>query len=42
MIEHSYVRTPAGDVHGAALLVHGAAADFIGRYRAWVADYLDG
>lgn len=36
MIEHSYVETPAGDVHRAAELVHEAARDFIGRYRTWI------
>jgi uncharacterized protein YutE (UPF0331/DUF86 family) len=40
MIEHSYVQTPAGDVHRAAALVHDTARDFIGSYRAWIADYL--
>jgi hypothetical protein len=40
MIEHSYVQTPAGDVHRAAALVHDTARDFIGPYRAWIADYL--
>ena len=41
MIEHSYVETPAGDVHRAAELVHEAAREFIGRYRAWIEPYLD-
>lgn len=36
MIEHSYVQTPAGDVHRAAQLVHETAPDFIGPYRAWI------
>jgi len=40
MIEHSYVGAPAGDVHRAAELVHDTARDFIGPYRAWIADYL--
>jgi uncharacterized protein YutE (UPF0331/DUF86 family) len=40
MIEHSYVRTPAGHVHQAAKLVHESARDFIGRYRKWVEPYL--
>lgn len=40
MIEHSYVQIPAGDVHRAAELVHDNARDFIGRYRAWIEDYL--
>jgi len=39
-IEHSYVGVNAGDVHRAANLVHGAARDFIGPYRAWVESYL--
>ncbi|MEK6252537.1 MAG: hypothetical protein AABM43_11440 [Actinomycetota bacterium] len=42
MIEHSYVETPAGDVHRAAELVREAARDFIGPYRAWIAPYLEG
>ena len=41
MIEHSYVRTPAGDVHRAAALVHRAAREFIGPYRRWIAPYLE-
>jgi uncharacterized protein YutE (UPF0331/DUF86 family) len=41
MIEHSYVRTPAGDVHRAAELVHGAALEFIGPYRRWIEPYLE-
>ena len=41
MIEHSYVQAPAGDVHRATLLVQGAAGDFIGPYRAWVAGYIE-
>jgi uncharacterized protein YutE (UPF0331/DUF86 family) len=40
MIEHGYVQVPAGDVHRAAQLVHDTAREFIGRYRAWIADYL--
>ena len=32
-IEHSYVQTPAGDVHRAAILVRDTARDFIGSYR---------
>jgi hypothetical protein len=39
-IEHSYVQTPAGDVHRAAILVRDAARDFIGSYRAWIEPYL--
>lgn len=41
MIEHSYVTTPAGDVHRAAELVHEAAGDFIGIYRIWVEAHLE-
>jgi hypothetical protein len=41
MIEHSCVQTPAGDVHRATELVHQAARDFIGAYRAWIEGYLD-
>lgn len=41
-IEHSYVQTPAGDVHRAAILVRDAARDFIGSYRDWVEPYLTG
>jgi len=40
MIEHSYVQTPAGDVHRAAQLVHEAARDFIGPYRAWIGPHM--
>jgi len=40
MIEHSYVRVPAGDVHRAAKLVRESARDFIGRYRDWIERYL--
>ena len=39
-IEHSYVRTPAGDVHRAAILVRDAARDFIGSYRDGIKPYL--
>jgi hypothetical protein len=35
-IEHSYVQTPAGDVHRAAILVRDTARDFMGSYRAWI------
>jgi hypothetical protein len=42
MIEHSYVQTPAGDVHRAAELVHQTARDFIGAYRAWIGEHLQG
>lgn len=41
IIEHGYVQTPAGDVHRAAELVHRAASDFIGPYRAWIATHLE-
>jgi uncharacterized protein YutE (UPF0331/DUF86 family) len=40
MIEHSYVQTPAGNVHQAAKLVHASAREFIARYRLWVEPYL--
>jgi uncharacterized protein YutE (UPF0331/DUF86 family) len=40
-IEHSYVQTPAGDVHRAAILVHDAARDFLRPYRVWIAAHLD-
>ncbi|MDQ6835556.1 MAG: hypothetical protein M3016_05145 [Actinomycetota bacterium] len=39
-IEHSYVQTPAGDIHRAATLVRDAARDFIGSYRTWIKAYL--
>ena len=39
-IEHSYVQTPAGDVHRAAILVRDTARDFIGSYRGWIEPYL--
>jgi hypothetical protein len=39
-IEHSYVQTPAGDVHRAAILVRDVARDFIGAYRNWIEPYL--
>lgn len=39
-IEHSYVQTPAGDVHGAAILVRDTARDFIGSYRDWIEPFL--
>jgi hypothetical protein len=39
-IEHSYLRTGAGDVHRAATLVHDAAREFIGPYRDWIEHYL--
>ncbi|MGA2454994.1 MAG: hypothetical protein ABSG93_15890 [Solirubrobacteraceae bacterium] len=41
MIEHSYVQTPAGNVHQAAGLVRETARDFIARYRKWVEPYLE-
>ncbi|HLM85255.1 MAG TPA: hypothetical protein VK272_03605 [Solirubrobacteraceae bacterium] len=40
MIEHSYIQTPAGNVHQAAELVRESARDFIGRYREWVEPHL--
>ncbi len=40
-IEHTCVQIPAGDVHRAARLIHVAAGDFIGPYRAWVEPYLE-
>jgi uncharacterized protein YutE (UPF0331/DUF86 family) len=40
MIEHSYVKVPAGKVHQAAGLIAVSAREFIGPYRAWVGDYL--
>ena len=39
-IEHSYVQTPAGDVHRTAILVRDAARDFIGSYRNWIEPFL--
>ena len=39
-IEHSYVQTPADDVHRAAILVRDTARDFIGSYRDWIEPYL--
>jgi hypothetical protein len=39
-IEHSYVHTPASDVHRAAILVRDAARDFISSYRGWIEPYL--
>ncbi len=39
-IEHSYVQTPAGDVHRAAVLVRDTARDFIGSYRDWIKPFL--
>jgi hypothetical protein len=40
MIEHSYVKVPAGNVHQAAELVVSGAREFIGPYRDWVEEYL--
>jgi uncharacterized protein YutE (UPF0331/DUF86 family) len=40
-IEHSYVQTPAGDVHRAAVLVHESARAFIGPYREWIEPFLE-
>jgi hypothetical protein len=39
-IEHSYVQTPAGDVHRAATLVRDAARDFVASYRTWIEPYV--
>jgi uncharacterized protein YutE (UPF0331/DUF86 family) len=39
-MEHGYVDVQAGDVHRTATLVHDAARDFVGPYRAWVGNYL--
>jgi hypothetical protein len=39
-IEHSYVQTPAGDVHRAATLVRDAARGFVSAYRGWIEPYL--
>lgn len=39
-IEHGYIQVPAGNVHQAAVLIHDAARDFIGRYRAWIEPHL--
>ena len=40
MIEHSYVKVPAGNVHQATELIVSGAREFIGRYRNWVEEYL--
>ena len=40
MIEHSYVKVPAGNVHAAAELIVEGAREFVGPYRAWVEEYL--
>lgn len=40
MIEHSYVKVPAGSVHQATELVISGAREFIGPYRDWIEDYL--
>jgi hypothetical protein len=40
MIEHSYVKVPAGNAHRAAELVHESSREFIGHYRGWIEDYL--
>jgi uncharacterized protein YutE (UPF0331/DUF86 family) len=39
-IEHGYIQVPAGSVHQAAVLIHNAARDFIGRYRTWIEPHL--
>lgn len=41
MIEHEYVRLPAGKVHETAVLVRKTAAEFIELFRAWIESYLD-
>lgn len=40
MIEHSYTRVTATDVHAAAELVHGGSREFVGLFRGWVEPYL--
>lgn len=40
MIDPSYVKVPAGNVHQAAELVATGAREFIGPYRGWVEEYL--
>lgn len=40
MIEHSYVKVPAGRVHQAAELIAVSAREFIGPYRAWIESFL--
>ena len=40
MIEHSYVKVPAGKVHEAAELIAASAREFIGPYRDWVENQL--
>ncbi len=40
MIEHSYVKVPAGNVHQAAELILASARKFIGPYRDWIEKYL--
>ena len=40
MIEHSYVKVPAGNVHRAAELVRESALDFIRHYRTWIEGHL--
>lgn len=40
MIEHTYVKVPAGNAHRAAELVRESSRDFIGRYRTWIEEYL--
>lgn len=40
LIEHDYVRTPAGDVHRATQLIQAAALDFIDPYRTWIEPHL--
>jgi uncharacterized protein YutE (UPF0331/DUF86 family) len=40
MIEHSYVKVPAANVHQAAELIASGAREFIRPYRDWVEAYL--
>ncbi len=40
LIEHSYLQTPAEDVHRAASLVQESARSFIGAYRVWIEAFL--
>ncbi|MBA3865216.1 MAG: hypothetical protein H0X42_02530 [Solirubrobacterales bacterium] len=40
VIEHSYVKVPAGHVHEAVELILSGAREFIGPYRDWVEEYL--
>lgn len=40
-IEHSYVKVPAGDVHGATVLVSETAREFAGPYGKWIRPFLE-